>query len=249
MINHARTLLLNRDGNGRPDPTYYMEEYVDPSFAAIKLPSYLQELYETLIGSSSGNAFANYRLRQYMLLLHSTEFQAYVYDLDPRVTYLTNRSAATSQNTTSYRALNVEADNVAFYFIGEASSESQAMKMYTNWAVEAVTPTFVRVIAQNGNKLDQLVSFSGGMTSEISVPNQKHFAFRIVSGIPTGDLTDLLEPLTGYVHRSGFQLFSTTVEPFKTFGELWNKHNILAYRLSGLLLANVYRIEGVRLNA
>ena len=261
MINHGRTLLLNRDGSTRPDSLYYLEEYVDPAFRAVQLPAYLQEFYEILIGSGSDNAFANYRLRQYMLLLHSTEFQAYVYALDPRITYLTDRTVAADQDDVVCKPINALADSITFYFTGKPAINPSAIKMYSSWLVEAVTPTLVRVTDQKGNTSDTLVTFSGGSTNQIAVPGQPDFWFKIASPSlsagaewlietftsPPGDLTDLMDSLTSYINRNGYQLFPN-VEPFTTFSQLWNKYDVFAYRMSGLLLAYIYQIKNGAFN-
>jgi hypothetical protein len=263
MINHARTLLLNRDGDKRPDPMYFLEEYVDPEFKALALPSFLAAYSQALIDPASDNAYANYKLRQYMYILHTTEFSSYVFNLDPRVTYLTNRSIVQNQNDASYQAMNVLADNISLYFIGEAAAVSSGTKLFRSWEAEILTPLVVRTTSlQDGSVVDTVVTVDASMSSEVRLAGQNNFSFRIAASPlpvgakwiiqafarPEGDLTDMVAQLNMLTSGSGSFLFPN-VEPFKTFGELWNKHNQLPYRLSGLLLAYVYQVEKVRLNA
>jgi len=44
-----------------------------------------------------------------------------------------------------------------------------------------------------------------------------------------------------------FNLFSAQ-EPYKTFKELWEKHFQIHYKLTGILLAWIYRAEEARLH-
>lgn len=262
MINHARTLLLNRPGNNRPDPLYFLEEFVDSAFIPAKLSGVLKQLADILVDPDSDNAFANFRLWQYMKILHSTEFAAYVTNLDPRITYLTDRSVASSQEATSFTAANPQASGVQLYFSGQVEPSSPAPRLFRSWEIEIITPLFVRSTSlQEFSVRDTTVTVSGGLSSEIPMAGQNDFFARIVSdplpigakwlvetfARPSGDLTDLLAPLEDVVSSNGVFLF-TRQEPFKTFGDLWKKHNILAYRMSGLLLAHIYQVEKVRTN-
>ncbi len=85
MINHARTLLLNL----RPDPTYRIvgEEFIPAQFTPLTLPSYLDDLHKQLFGQRPDRLMSNYRGRQLLNLLHSTELVEFVTQLDSRITY------------------------------------------------------------------------------------------------------------------------------------------------------------------
>ena len=87
MINHVRTLLLNRGRDGTPR-TSPGEEYVPPTFAPRALTTPLRTAFTTLYGGDPDRLMLNYRLRQLTALLHSTELEEYVLAKDPRVTYL-----------------------------------------------------------------------------------------------------------------------------------------------------------------
>lgn len=86
MINHARTLLLNINGN-RYQPQYLGEEYIPANFAAVNLPSYIQAARRILFGARPERVFLNYRVRELLHTVHETELNEYLYALDPRVTY------------------------------------------------------------------------------------------------------------------------------------------------------------------
>src|SRR5512137_2784346 len=107
MINHARTLLLNKDGNKRPGADFYLEEFVDPSFRALSYSQELTELRAVLVGRSPDDGYLNFRLRQYMTLLDSTEFVSYVTALDKRITY-TGQSPDVQRSYNKATALQAE---------------------------------------------------------------------------------------------------------------------------------------------
>ena len=86
MINHARTLLLNKP-RSRMHYSDYGYEYVPASFRPVSLPSTLGTLRQILFGANPDNYFLNFRVNELMSYIHATELAEYVYRLDPRVTY------------------------------------------------------------------------------------------------------------------------------------------------------------------
>ena len=85
MINHARTLLLNRDGVGHHG--YVGEEYSPTEYHAVELPSFCHNVRLALFGQQPDWLMYNYRARELMQMLHATELAGFVTDLDSRVTY------------------------------------------------------------------------------------------------------------------------------------------------------------------
>jgi len=85
MINHARTLLLNKSANTY-QPGTLGEEYVPP-YSALTLPSYLTLPRKILLGTDPDKVFLNFRMHELLNLIHQTELSEFVYALDPRITY------------------------------------------------------------------------------------------------------------------------------------------------------------------
>lgn len=86
MINHARTLLLNQPRR----KTHYSDigyEYVPADYRPVELPPTLSVVRNLFFGAAPDNYFLNYRCRELLAYLHTTELSEYVYALDPRVTY------------------------------------------------------------------------------------------------------------------------------------------------------------------
>lgn len=85
MVNHIRTLLLDLDGRGSPGAGYPGEEYVPADFRPRPVPAELRHVWRILFGQRPDRAYRNYRLRQYLALVHAAGLDTF--SPDPRVTY------------------------------------------------------------------------------------------------------------------------------------------------------------------
>lgn len=264
MINEARTLLLNKAGAGRPAPSFYFEEYIPPDFVPVSFTPVTARLYDLLIGNLADDAFANARVWDILRAIHSTEFAKYITDLDPRVTYLHNRNELVTRNSLTVVGSNAAARGVVIYPIGEASASQSQPRSYFNWQVEAVTPSVVKVtdMAFQNNSTETVVGGSDELSDPIKLPNQKSLQIRIGAyPLPNGalwQLTAFVPPAFGLVdvlasldaNRAQFEeaLFGDLkVEPYYTFKQLFDKHAEVNYRLAGVVLAQIYRMEEERL--
>ena len=260
MINHGRTLLLNKDGAFRPAPTFFLEEYVPEDFSSLGLPGYLVTIRNVLMGDGSDDAFENFRLWQFMKLIHSTEFEAYLTALDSRVTYLTDRSIVEAKNTYTVSPSSVPAQGVQIFFVGDPSYSSAIPRLEKVWEVEVTSALEVKSVnLQDGSVQEVVVQINDGLTSLIPLAGEKEFSIRIQAdplplgakwlvqtfSTPRGDVLELLDPLSRLGNAVLFNLFDST-EPYKTFRELWEKHFQVHYRLAGIILAWIYRAEEVR---
>jgi hypothetical protein len=88
MINHGRNLLLNTAASNNLISSDTWAEYVPADYTAIKnLPQGLRLIRHTLLGRTPDARFLNLRVRELMSYIHQTDLAAYLYQLDPRVTY------------------------------------------------------------------------------------------------------------------------------------------------------------------
>lgn len=259
MINHARTLLMNVSGASRPAATFFLEEYIPPDFEAQELTSYMQDVYNVLFGGASDKAFQNYRALQYTRILHSTEFVQYVTALDSRITYLNDRSVVDASQAASIEPLNLLA-TANLFEVGAVATSSSVTQMLPSWQLEVLAALYVRTTDEkSGRQLDTAVTITDDLTSIIPMAGQINYGVRIQAlpalsvgakwritkpVFPDADLTQLLANLET-VESSLARLFGA-VEPYKTFKELWKNNALLSYRLSGVLLAFIYRAEEVR---
>lgn len=178
--------------------------------------------------------------------------------MDPRVTYRNDRTILNENFDGQANALNDEAD-IDVAFEGEISSSMARPRLWYQWDVEVINGVTVR--SRFGTQVfEETVSISSGLTSLIRLAGQKAYGFRLtVPSLPVGahwtmskllrpaaDVTELLEPLELLGDEVLSSVFGTD-EPYKTFRQLWDKHGYVSYRLSGFLLAYIYRVEEVRL--
>lgn len=260
MINHARTLLLNKPGAARPAPNFYLEEFVDPSFQPVTLNSGLLSSRNLLL-SGGDDAYTNFRLRQLMTCIHSTEFSEYVYALDPRVTYL-GKPITLATFGPSFSPMNSAAQSVPIVFEGKPTVPEPNKRLLISWRLVATSPFVVHAETLQGasKTSDTIISFDTHLSSRIELPGQAGFAIRFsaAASLPVGaewlvtafiapqdDLSDLLVNLTGSSEMVQTALFKST-EPYATFKELFEKHAILTYRLAGWALAHIYSVEELR---
>lgn len=87
MINHARTLLLNKPAVSNIVSTETAGEFVPAEFTPVALSSPLKLLRKVLLGGQESRTLLNMRVNELMGYVHQTEIEQYAYMLDPRVTY------------------------------------------------------------------------------------------------------------------------------------------------------------------
>jgi hypothetical protein len=257
MFNHARTLLMNVSGSSGFFSGYPGEELIPPSYNAITLPTYLSSIRMRMFGADPDRVMLNYRVAQLLTLIESTELQQYVVALDPRLTYTgtANRLASKSLFVPSISQQNGSAQltligeplspdasgHSAYSYRVELSGGNAIVTRNTFPSVEEVTP----------------VVLTSGLSQEISLP-LSGYRFRVnassnaawnINGFfrPTLDLTAVARGFQSLGEPYLLQLFgSASVEPYTTFQNCWKTHPDFAYRLSGFVLALIYRTEELR---
>jgi len=259
MINHGRTLLLNRSGASRPEATYFLEEYVPEGFRPVTLNSSLTRVYERLVGVDSDNAYANYVIHIILRAIHGTEYASALTDLDPRITYLHDRDVPPF----GFSRLSTDQDEIAVHPSAEFYENALRRKLYHRWLMHADTGTFATITDMTGEGVTQQ-SFGGttGLTEPIALSARDKLSVRFGAfPLPVGsdwefegvlptayglyDIVNDLEELGGLVEEG---ILGDQEEPFKTFRKLWKEHILLQYRLAGFMLGYIYKTEEVRLN-
>jgi hypothetical protein len=86
MVNHVRTLLVNRTGHGNASGPG--EEYTSPAYREVPLSTPLRAIRAALFGRDPDRDTLLFRVRQFLAVLHSTELAEYVTADDPRLTYV-----------------------------------------------------------------------------------------------------------------------------------------------------------------
>jgi hypothetical protein len=258
MINHARTLLLNINGDGYGGQPG--DEYIPADYVAATLPSYLLRTREVLFGHTPDRLRLNYYARQLLGLLHSTELAEFVTSLDPRVTYdvLPGDELFDSQFGTFVRA--VSHDKV-IYLQGLRTDERDTPSK-KSWVVTLQSSGFLAVRPLFGDPSGKIsiLSFTNGLSDAVelggstlsfrvpqaSVPSVGDIDWYVESTVrPDRTLDQMLadfDALTEDVRLELFKVggFRGATEPVKTFYNLYRYHPELSYRLGGVLLALIW---------
>lgn len=261
MINHARTLLLNVQGDGYGG--HLGDEYLPPEFRPLTLSSSLQFVRRILFGTSPDRIMLNYRAQQLLALLHATELRDYLTALDSRITYDVASSAFFDPAVFAVTYKSLGDTTTALHTIGTVGAPDVIGRCYHQWRVHVTSATTVRVIRQTPPLADLIYDYTitEGLSSLIPLADSglqlrfeegvgaewrlEAYARPEVSlGTLEASLRVIGEPNVLTLFHVGDQAGAT--EPFKTFYNLWQGHHELPYALGGLVLGLVYSCERIR---
>jgi hypothetical protein len=254
VVNHVRTLLLNLPASA----TTLMGEYVPPSFQTVALPLYLQQARSLLFGPRADAAMLDYRLRQYMAMLHATELAEFVTVQDPRITYTPgDRAMADFDFAPSVQAVG---NGYTLYVIGDRPLAIDG-RMTFSWQVKLIGGPAVAVTRRSPSQgyAEHQISYVSGLSTEFPLDGSPLLA-RFNAGIPAG-ATWIVDCLAAPAKDPGQVaadfgvaganilggLFGgATAEPYTTWSNLWHSDQPLPYRLGAVLLAVAARTDEVR---
>lgn len=159
MINHARTLLINRAGKNSL-PGTVGEEYTPPDYIPVALSSSVLFPHRILFGVAPDNVFLNFRAQELMSLIHATELAEYVYALDPRVTYWPKNgseffqlpTAAVTQKVSGYRRARI-------YLTGKHTADNINGKVFGDYSI--------RIVLDEENKMYAAMTAAGDTAAKI----------------------------------------------------------------------------------
>jgi hypothetical protein len=259
MINHGRTLLLNRSGDKRPDPTYFLEEYIPEDYRSIELPDMLTRIYEKLIGADSDNAYANYVTWIILRAIHGTEYAVALTDLDQRITYLHDRDVPPF----GFEILSTDHPEIAIHPSSAFYDNAIRRKLYHRWLMHAETGSFVTITDMTGEGVtQQSVAGTSGLTEPITLSAPDRLTIKLGTyPIPVGGnwefegvlsssygLPEIVADLESMGSLAEEAVLGSKTEPYPTFKKLWKEHILLQYRVAGYMLGYIYKAEEARLN-
>jgi len=256
VINHIRTLLMNRTRDGFPRD-YPGEEYIEREFVPKKLNLPLRLAYQTLFGGDPDRLFLNYRMQQLMTLLHSTELEEFVLAKDSRVTYLPFDEEMFDQ-TFKIEVKQIVGSGDDLFIAGTHEANEGAGQIEQLWDVLVTADDQVRVDKRRPplGSLDHEVSFDAQLSTPVELTGTglrvqlrpaaigTRWTIKSVAR-PQTDLGPLMVELENSFGERGVQeVFRPLApEPIATWGRIWFQHHLSAYRYSALLLALAERIE------
>lgn len=245
MINHVRTLLGNRRQSSEPSPG---DQYIDPTFAPATVVGSLREVRRVLFGHTPGDWMTNYRLQQFMPVLHSTALQAYVHSADPRCTYLAvDNTDFFARELYLTRTSNPES---GIQLAGAGSPSDVSGRMLRNFRVssEQGSPSLRIVDLQTNTELPPTDSNSQplGDTGYFATRGKDVAASTTVAVVcrPRHTLSDVLQGLQSLPESTMVGLLgSGQSEPYTTFNNIWQSDESIEWRIGAILLAVAFRTE------
>ncbi len=254
MINHGRTLLANQPAYNGDFTTYVAEEFTPDEFLPLELTPELRRVRLTLFGAWPDRDMVNYRCRQLLTVLHHTPWQAYLLDLDSRITYAVDRAnelvPASRFGVTVTQIAGGSPESLPVF--GYPSAPDPGGRCRLRYNVTVMTSSSVRVARTTRPVVSNTESFA--MTSGLSdmlplvgsgynfrlTDNDTSLAWIVeILNRPQFDLGTLLADVSG-TNQGDLETLLDGPEPYRTFRNLWGQKE-LPGRLAGLVLGVVYR--------
>ena len=245
MINHVYSLLRNVTGAG-VDPSQG-GEYVPLEFRAVTLTPGLALVRSTLFGANPDPVYLNYRLRQYMTVLHAGDYVDHVASYDSRWTYWPFLNAPPfvfGTSLTQNLGSGETASPAPPILQGQVVANDEAGRCSFQWPL-----TLTRSALTFTNGLSAPVPVPGSSLSVLVPSSIAAVTHWTVSATvkPVRDLATLVATLDTVGVRPTLELFGIeTTEPQATYRKLWNEHDQLPERLTAVLLALAFRTEALR---
>lgn len=257
MVNHVRTLLLNRASLGDAEHSEPGGAVIPPDYRPRRLPAFLQQMLERLYGTHPERLYQNYRLRQVMMLLHSSELESYVYGLDPRVTYLPFDDDSFFEDVFRRKTTQLAGDTSPLIVHGEHEPDEGIGVCTQRYRVEVLDDDTVEVIRQTPPLTVSRQTYvrEGGLSSYIAlIGSGLRIRFHAAPGTawqvesvarPRIDFTVLMHGVGQALTTDGYAELFSGGEPQRTFRNLWEDHELFPYKYGGLLLAMAYYMDGL----
>ena len=260
MINHIRTLLLNEDGTGTGFTNQPGDEFVPPNFQAQVLPTTAAKSMIPLLGEGADRVAKNYRLRQLMAVLHSTELEEFVLQPDPRITYDILPLDELFDSLFQATIEPLEGTLSQLFLVGRLEDEVVSGPIHQQWLVEVTSSTSVRVdrLSPPPSTTYQNYVLTENLSNLLSLTGST-LQFRVEGGIgskwhvqvyqrPAADLGQVLADVDAITEDIKLSLFGVgtsraKAEPWLTFRNLYQKHIELPYRLGAFTLAVGYYLD------
>ena len=186
MINHVRTLFLNRLSSGRPQLGEFGEEFISPDFLPVVYPRVVSGICTTLLGTDGDPLFQNFRLAQAMSILHGNEHTAeYTSSFDSRITYSPFDSGmlAYPYGNSSVK-LNSTGMDVDIF--GTAEANTSVGRSTFLWDIRTELGEYVTITsAWSGSERVVPIALTGGVSAPIGLDNGINFRVHV----PTGSFT------------------------------------------------------------
>lgn len=246
MINHLRTLLINRPATQlRFQPGY---EYVDPLYIERTLSDAARRYRDAVFGVRPDAVMLHYRVQQLLRTLETSRLADYIALYDSRRTDWTDRvwgSSVFGQQV--LQRLDGENDPI---ISGTLESPDVYGVCRVDFDITFTTPDTLRIVRLTDPRSDQIqtVSVSQQLTEPKQLPGTNlsvqcpaaengQWLIRTVAR-PSSSLQTLLDRMSGISHEATLELFgNTTQEPNRSWWTVWRESESTIDRLAAVTLA------------
>jgi hypothetical protein len=238
-------------------------EYVPPEFRAVAVPTYLQQARDLLFGARPDAAMLDYRLRQYMAMLHATELAEFVVAADPRITYTAGDRAMADFG---FAPAVIPIGHDRPLFIGGDRPTAAGGRMAYAWQVTILVagqpgPTAaVTRRSPTPGSAEHPIGYDGDLSTEFPLDGSPLLARSgggVVADGTTWNVGCLAPPgrdpgqvAADFAAAGGAILGGLfaggAAEPYATWAALWESAQPLPYRLGAILLAVAARTDDIR---
>jgi hypothetical protein len=246
MINHARTLLANASVSQMTDE---LGEYIDPAFSPIPMSGYAATVRRALFGTDPDAVMLAYRLRQFMAILHKSEFADHLTVADPRVTYFPFQPwpASTWEPRLDGGPL---VDSLCYFSHVSTAIDGTGRCRYSvrlNKSGSNLSMTYA-----NTTTVESL-SFTDGLSSSVLLPGGVA-TLRVANSFPSGDhfLTWITRPswslgqIVANITGADELAWLFEGDAYTTYRNLWRSQSDTVPQLIGAILALIKRTEDSR---
>jgi hypothetical protein len=250
-INRVRTLLLNRGREGVA-PTALGEEYIAPDVHRRRLSGAVLRGWQFLFGASPDRFFLNFRLRQLLTLIHTSELADWVTADDPRITYWPFDDSLFAVGVAPTVTREAGDTEPPFIFGTSLPDENLGVSSYS-WVVTALSSELVRIVdLRRKQTFSAAVSYSSGLSLPVAIPHTSMvMKFRPLTAgdqwaiqLQTRPQIDIGERLAGFALVLGEQAVSEIFRHSRPeFLLIWRRHPHAVTRYAALLLAMADAIE------
>jgi len=157
MINHIRTLLLNRQFTF--DSSYPAEEPIDPDFTPVSLPIKLDSINKIFFGKNPDRYMLNIRAFELLKTLDNSIFEKYILEKDRRTTFypfrrdiLNNVFGVTVAPSSSNSA------NSSLTIVNSSLPKSKEV-LYRQWEIKIINRKYINITETAGGSASYIVPF------------------------------------------------------------------------------------------
>lgn len=262
MINHARTLLLNSK-SATSNVFSAGDEFVPPDFVETRLPPWLVNYRRILFGADPDRLYVNYQVDRLLRVVHATEYAAYLTLFDERLTYDPLRPGALIELPFGLEWGAAQNVVKAVSPLGNLVADEVRGRMQESWTIALVNATATVTHDRTQHVWSEFVWDAS--RPQLSVPlTLPGVDFRVTLGTSTAvaadwddvinlkatmrpqrDLSEIEARLRDLREYETYLFDIANVEPYTTFRNLWNEGSSLPERLSGFVLAMIYRMHAL----